>query len=94
MICDTIGQVRENIDRLDSQIVQLICERESYVRQAARLKTDVNAVKAPNRVEQVIEKVRGLAQQNSGNADVVEQVYRTMISSFINMEMEAYNKQK
>jgi isochorismate pyruvate lyase len=56
--CDSLGQVREKIDGLDRQIVGLIAERGAYVSQAARFKKDSDAVRAPQRVEQVIGKVR------------------------------------
>ncbi len=36
--CDSLEQVRENIDRLDRQIVGLIAERGAYVSQAAGFK--------------------------------------------------------
>ena len=59
--CTTLEHVRENIDRLDQQIVTLLAERGRYVSQAARFKKDADGVKAPQRVEQVIAKVRGLS---------------------------------
>ncbi|MCF4993658.1 chorismate mutase, partial [Pseudomonas gessardii] len=52
--CTSLEHVRENIDRLDRQIVALLAERGSFVSQAARFKKDSDGVKAPQRVEQVI----------------------------------------
>ncbi|MEG0121346.1 MAG: chorismate mutase, partial [Pseudomonas sp.] len=72
--CTTLEQVRENIDRLDRQIVALLAERGSFVSQAAGFKKDSDGVKAPQRVEQVISKVRDLAQTLGANPDVTEQV--------------------
>ena len=72
--CDSLGQVRENIDGLDRQIVSLIAERGAYVSQAARFKNDSDAVRAPQRVEQVIGKVRALADELGANPDVTESV--------------------
>ena len=85
--CTTLEQVRENIDRLDSQIVALLAERGSFVSQAARFKKDSDSVKAPQRVEQVINKVRELSHTLGANPDVTEQVYRAMISAFIQQEL-------
>lgn len=85
--CTSLEQVRENIDRLDQQIVTLLAERGHYVSQAARFKTDSAAVKAPQRVEQVIAKVRDLSQTVGANPEVTEQVYRAMIAAFINQEL-------
>ncbi|MBY8947769.1 chorismate mutase [Pseudomonas sp. SH10-3B] len=85
--CTTLEEVRNNIDRLDQQIVTLLAERGRYVSQAARFKKDSDGVKAPQRVEQVITKVRDLAQTVGANPEVTEQVYRAMIAAFIQQEL-------
>jgi isochorismate pyruvate lyase len=84
--CTSLEQVRENIDRLDRQIVTLLAERGSFVSQAARFKKDSDGVKAPQRVEQVIAKVRDLSTVGA-NPDVTEHVYRAMIAAFIQQEL-------
>ena len=84
---DSLEQVREKIDGLDRQIVGLIAERGAYVSQAARFKKDSDAVRAPQRVEQVIAKVRALAGELDANPDVSEKVYRAMIAAFIEQEL-------
>ncbi|MDF3865908.1 chorismate mutase [Pseudomonas denitrificans (nom. rej.)] len=85
--CDSIEQVREQIDSLDQRIVQLLAERGGYVRQAARFKKDSDAVRAPQRVEQVVAKVTALARESGAPVEVVEQVYRAMIAAFIQAEL-------
>ena len=85
--CTTLEEVRSNIDRLDQQIVSLLAERGHYVSQAARFKKDTDGVKAPQRVEQVISKVRDLSHTVGANPDVTEQVYRAMIAAFIQQEL-------
>jgi len=85
--CTTLEEVRANIDRLDQHIVTLLAERGHYVSQAARFKKDADGVKAPQRVEQVIAKVRGLSEAVGANPEVTEQVYRAMIAAFIQQEL-------
>lgn len=85
--CNSIEEVRSNIDRIDRQIVTLLAERGGYVKQAARFKKTTDDVRAPQRVEQVIAKVTALSQELGANASVTEQVYRAMISGFINAEL-------
>lgn len=89
-ICKDLSEVRENIDRLDNEIVKLIAERSTYVSQAANFKKTTDDVKAPERVEMIIEKMRGLAKGNNLNPDIIEVVYRNMINAFINMELEEH----
>lgn len=62
--CKSIEDIRECIDTLDYEIVKLIAQRSQYVKQAAQFKKDSNDVKAPRRVEAIIEKVRGIAMDN------------------------------
>ncbi|QNN47497.1 chorismate mutase [Thermomonas brevis] len=86
-ICNSLDDVRSNIDRIDRQIVALLAERGGYVKQAAKFKKSTDDVRAPQRVEQVISKVVALAGELSANTDITEQVYRAMISGFINAEL-------
>ncbi len=85
--CNSLEEVRSNIDTIDRKIVALLAERGGFVMQAARFKKSTDDVKAPQRVEQVISKVRTLAHDCGANPDVVEAVYRSMISAFINAEL-------
>ncbi len=92
--CMSITEVRENIDSIDEQIVKLMSERSKFVEQAAKFKIDTEDVKAPKRVEAVIEKVRNIAHENDVNPDIVEEVYRTMISCFIKLELQEHTINK
>ncbi|WP_458375940.1 chorismate mutase [Pseudomonas pergaminensis] len=85
--CTSLEEIRTHIDRLDQQIVTLLAERGAYVSQAARFKKDTDSVKAPQRVEQVIAKVREISQAVGANPEVTEQVYRAMIAAFIQQEL-------
>jgi isochorismate pyruvate lyase len=87
MYCNSLEDVRSNIDRIDHQIVSLLAERGNYVAQAAKFKRSMDDVNAPQRVEQVIDKVTALARELGANAAVTEQVYRAMISGFITAEL-------
>ena len=83
----TLDEVRANIDRLDRRIVGLIAERQQWVLAAGALKKDEDAVRAPARVEQVIAKVRGLAEDEGASPEIVERAYRALISAFIDLEL-------
>ena len=86
----TLDVVRERIDGIDARIVELIAERQGWVETAGRLKADEEAVRAPNRVEQVIVKVRALAEGSGASPDVVERTYRAMITAFVDLELETH----
>ena len=85
-LCSTLAEVRSNIDRLDTQIVALLAERGRYVKDAARFKADAFQVSAPQRQQEVIDKVVQLAKQLDAYPEVVETCYRAMIAGFIARE--------
>ncbi|MBQ7433201.1 MAG: chorismate mutase [Lachnospiraceae bacterium] len=92
MKCENLEQVRENIDRIDDEIIKLIAERGTYVVQASAFKKDEEGVKDTGRVEKVIAKVREKAEEYGANPDMVEALYREMISRFVGMEMKEFNE--
>lgn len=91
--CGSIQEVRSHIDRLDSQIVPLLCERSFYVGQAAKFKAEKKDVVVPTRIEEIILRVRHLAMENGGDPDVVERIYRAMIDAFILYEAHVWTDQ-
>ncbi len=92
--CASLDEVRENIDIVDRRIIKLLAERGGYVKQAATFKNTAEEVEAPKRVEEVVNKVRGLAREYGMSPDVAERVYRAMISGFIEYEKEEYGKKR
>lgn len=89
----TLASVRQNIDSLDRRIVRLIAERQQWVVRAGSLKTDEQAVRAPARVEQVIAKVRALAEEAGASPEVVEAAYRALVSAFIELELDHHRSE-
>ena len=90
--CATLGQVRENIDRLDGEIIAAMAEREKYVAEAGRFKKDPAAVSAPARVEAIVARVRGKAQADGLSPDVAERTFRAMIAAFEDYERAEWRK--
>jgi isochorismate pyruvate lyase len=90
--CASLAEVRDNIDRIDRQIVSLMAERGKYVSEAGRFKADPAAVSAPARVEAIIVKVRGLAREDGLAEDVAERSYRAMIAAFEDYERAEWTR--
>jgi len=86
----SLDQIRAGIDGVDRELVRLLGERERLVRQAGRLKSDTAAVRAPDRVEQVIARVRAVAVDLGASPAVVERTYRAMIAAFIDLELAVH----
>ena len=94
MECNSIDEVRNNINNIDEQIVKLVALRGVFVKQAAKFKKNNEDVKAPKRVEEVISKVKNIARLNGANEEVVQNIYKAMIESFIKLEMKEFENLK
>ncbi|SDY77167.1 isochorismate pyruvate lyase [Acinetobacter kyonggiensis] len=86
--CESLEQAREKIDILDTALIEIIATRQFYVDQAVRFKNSVQDVQSPERVEQVINKVRTQAIALGTDPDLVEHLYREMIQRFIQRELK------
>lgn len=85
----SLAEVREAIDHIDERIAAALRDREQWVRRAAAFKTSESAVRAPDRVEQVVANARARAAAHGASPDVAEGVYRAMIEAFIALELQA-----
>lgn len=88
----SLEDVRNNINQLDEQIIQLIAERYQCVKLAASFKKDQAHVADIARVQQVINKVKLLANAYDLPDVVAESVYTVMIKIFIELEQDEFNK--
>ncbi|GAB2861890.1 chorismate mutase [Actinocorallia aurea] len=86
----SLQEIRDRIDALDTGLVRLLADRQALVRQAARFKRDEDAVRAPARVDQVIASIRARSTEAGLSPDIAEAIWRTMITSFITMELNEH----
>ena len=84
--CNTVQEVRNQIDRHGTLIVNLLAERTDYVFQAANLKTRGGAFKSPPVSRAIIDRVRTLAEQTGLDPAMIESVYRHLIEQSIEGE--------
>lgn len=89
MMAESLTQVRAEIDKIDDALIGLIAKRGEFVKQAATFKKTTAQVAAPERVQQVIDKVTKLAIEKGADTQLVENLYRQMIEDFIRIEHQA-----
>ena len=85
---ESLELAREKIDAIDDALIELIATRQFYVDQAVRFKYTVQDVQAPQRVDEVILKVRTKAIERGLDPDLIESIYREMIQHFIRRELK------
>ncbi len=85
--CASMGDVRDEIDRLDRDLVDLLAQRLGYVERAWQIKLGENsAANVPWRNQDVVDKVRARAEDRGVPPDLVEALWRQMIGWFIQYE--------
>jgi isochorismate pyruvate lyase len=78
--CETMQDVRAEIDRLDAALVGLLVERSAYIDRAAAVKTGIGwPAQIEARVEQVVANVRAQAAAQGLAPDLAEGLWRQLI---------------
>lgn len=78
--CVTMADLRAEIDRLDEALVAMLAERAGYIDRAAQIKARVDLpARIDDRVEQVVQNVRGHAMTHGLPPDLVEKFWRRLI---------------
>ena len=92
--CQTMSDVRHEIDRLDRILVALIAERQSFMDAAARIKGHRGLVRDEARITDVLDKVRVCANAAGLSMAIAEPVWRTMMDRCIAYEFASFDRQR
>jgi len=87
---ESLQHAREQIDAIDTALVELIAARQFYVDQTTRFKKTETDLQSPDRMEQIVANVRAQATQQGIDADFIEQLYREMFKHFIQRELKEF----
>ena len=85
--CNTLDEAREKIDAVDKEIVALIAKRNNYIKQIAYFKTSIDEVKAEDRIDDVISKVRAQAISLDLSPNLINDLYTRMIDGMVEIEI-------
>jgi isochorismate pyruvate lyase len=85
--CENMAEIRAEIDRLDRQVIELLGQRLAYVKAASTFKTSATAVRAPERLQAMLQQRRIWAEAAGLSADVIEKMYRDLVNHFIEEEL-------
>ena len=86
--CETMDDVRAEIDRVDRALVDLLAERWTYVDRAWVFKRSPEEASVPWRNRDVIEKVRARADVAGMPPEMAEALWRLIIGWGIQYEEE------
>ncbi len=88
--CTSLTEVRQEVDKLDDKIVELIGTRNAYIHQAAKFKESVEEVKAPQRIDDVIQRVRHKALSLGVSPNLMTELYTLMINEMVESEIAEF----
>jgi len=88
--CQSLEEVRQYIDRLDDQIVELIAARNGYVKQAAKFKHSLEEIKGKERMEAVMDRVRMRAMEFGVSPNLLSKLYTIMIDEMVEAEIAEF----
>jgi len=78
--CGTMQELRKQIDRLDRQLIELLVTRATYIDRASELKPGEGLpARIPERVEDVVQKVRSNSADLGLDPDLAERLWRILI---------------
>lgn len=85
--CSTMAEVREGIDTLDRQLVDLLTLRASFIDRATQLKQGNGwPARIPDRVEEVVANVKREAEVKGLDPELIERLWRQLIDWSIDRE--------
>jgi len=92
--CTTLEEAREEIDKLDEQIITLIATRNAYIKQIAHFKNSIEEVKAEDRVATVISRAREQAIEQGLSPNLINDLYVRMIDAMVESEVAEFKNAK
>lgn len=93
-LCKDMAGIRTEIDRIDREVISLLGERYSFVKAASKFKKSPVQVKAEDRFNAMLKARRCWAEEQGLSADVIEKIYRDLVTWFISEEMRHWEKQR
>ncbi|MEO1938265.1 MAG: chorismate mutase [Sulfurimonas sp.] len=88
--CNSLQEVRDEIDKIDMQLVDLISERSHLIRQAAAFKNSVDEVKAEDRIDDIMQRVRKRAIELNINPNMISELFTIMIDEMVETEISEF----
>jgi isochorismate pyruvate lyase len=92
--CNSLEEVRDEIDKIDDQLVELISVRSHLIRQAAAFKNSVDEVKAEDRIDYILQKVRHAAIKADVSPNMISELFTIMIDEMVETEISEFRNKK
>jgi len=92
--CNSLEEAREEIDKIDDRIVDLIAARNAYIRELAHFKNSIDEIKAKDRIDDVINRMRSRAIELDLSPNLINDLYIRMIDAMVDTEVAEFQNAK
>ncbi len=90
--CETMVEVRVGVDATDRELVALLARRFGYMRAAARIKPNREAVRDEERKAYVIEQAVKDAEARGLPGDLIGDLWEQLVEGSIRYEFDVWDK--
>ncbi len=89
---ETMTDVREQVDRIDADIIALMAQRFACMDAAARIKQDRNVVRDEVRKAAVLQNVKQLAEKARIPVPVMAAIWEMLVETSISYELQKWDQ--
>lgn len=82
----SLEQLRQDVDIIDQQIVELLAKRTGLVKYIGKLKSGRPDVRDPDREEQVLRRLKASAELNGVSPELIDKIYHTIFDHFVEVQ--------
>jgi isochorismate pyruvate lyase len=92
--CKSIDEIREGIDDIDIQIIELLSKRLDFVKEIVKFKIDEEDIVASSRQKEVIRLRRKWAENKELDPDLIENIYKALMQFNIQKELKIFRNEE
>ena len=89
---ETMTDVRQQVDRIDAEIITLMAQRFACMDAAARIKQDRNVVRDEVRKAAVLHNVKQLAEKARIPVPLMAAIWEMLVESSISYELQKWDQ--
>ncbi|MFA6196870.1 MAG: chorismate mutase [Sulfurimonas sp.] len=93
-VYNSLEEVRQDIDILDTKLVDIIAERMQLIRHVAKFKNSVEEVKAEDRIEFILQKARHQAIELGLSPNLISELFTIMINEMVETEISEFRNKE
>ena len=87
-----INRIRQNLDLLDSKLLNLIKKRTMLVNQILKQKKYKNQIVDRKRINAILKNIRSKSVKKNIDPKITNKIWKSMINAFINYEYKNFKK--